>query len=247
MGVLRVRPREPQLATNRFANLDINPNPGTTGITSPEFSLRYWGMYGDKESKLLYNGRRSYRPEDGVYTQNDPVGLGGGLNRRAGLDGNPLGNSDPTGLSPCRWIGPVLQCNWGPPPSIDPENPYSQAGSPSLGWQVPSYGIPSAIMGACKSITDWMLSQGTNGTKSPPVLGATPGDPTKGRTTQWEKDGGMDEANRDFDGKNPGDVTSLPDGGRRGTLPDAGRLMCDPKALMVVQHLRFKAERTAIK
>src|SRR5215217_1271060 len=63
---------KPTLATNRFANLDINPNPGTAGITSPEFNLRYWGMYGDKESKLLYNGRRSYWPDDGVYTQNDP-------------------------------------------------------------------------------------------------------------------------------------------------------------------------------
>ncbi len=153
---------KPTLAQNRFANLDINPNPGTTGITSPEFNLRYWGMYGDKESKLLYNGRRSYRPDDGVYTQNDPAGLGGGLNRRAGLDGNPLGKSDPTGLSTCKWIGSVLQCNWGPPPSLDPDNPYGGNAPPSIQPLRPPITMPGAIIGGClelgKKLTGWMLS-----------------------------------------------------------------------------------------
>ena len=119
-------------------------------------------MYGDKESRLLYNGRRSYRPDDGVYTQNDPIGLEGGLNRRAGLDGNPLGKSDPTGLLTCRWIGPVLQCNWGPPPSLDPDNPYGGSAPPSIQPLRAPITMPGAIIGGClelgKKLTGWMLS-----------------------------------------------------------------------------------------
>ena len=64
--------------------------------------------------------------------------------------------------------------------------------------------------------------------KEPPVPGATPGRETKGRTTQWDKGGGMDEANRDFDAKGPKDVVPLPDGGRRGTLPDGRQINVRP-------------------
>ncbi len=66
--------------------------------------------------------------------------------------------------------------------------------------------------------------------KEPPVPGATPGRPTKGRTTQWEKGGGIDEANNDFDRKGPRDVTPLPDsdGGRRGVLPDGRKINVRP-------------------
>ena len=52
---------------------------------------------------------------------------------------------------------------------------------------------------------------------------ATPGRPTKGRTRQFEKPGGADEANSDFDSLKPGDVREIPGGGRRGTLPDGRR------------------------
>jgi hypothetical protein len=41
------------------------------------------------------------------------------------VNGNPLGYVDPTGLLRCRWVGIVLQCEWGPapgfPPTGDPE------------------------------------------------------------------------------------------------------------------------------
>jgi hypothetical protein len=64
--------------------------------------------------------------------------------------------------------------------------------------------------------------------KEPPVDGATPGRETKGPTTQWEKDGGMEDANRDFDSMNPGDVMELPNGGRRGTLPNGRKVVVRP-------------------
>lgn len=53
----------------------------------------------------------------------------------------------------------------------------------------------------------------------PPVPDATPGDDTKGRTSQWEKSGGQAQADKDFDNLHPTNVRPIP-GGRTGTLPD---------------------------
>jgi len=63
---------------------------------------------------------------------------------------------------------------------------------------------------------------------TPPVPGATPGRETSGRTTQWEKPGGMPDANRDFDQLNPSNVRDLPNGGRVGTLPDGRTVVVRP-------------------
>ena len=45
-----------------------------------------------------YNYFRTYDPWTGKYPQDDPAGLGGGLNRSIFVSGNPLGASDPYGL-----------------------------------------------------------------------------------------------------------------------------------------------------
>jgi RHS repeat-associated protein len=88
----------PTLAKNGFANLDLTPNQGTTGISETVFNLRLPGQYYDKESGLHYNNFRSYDPRGGFYTQNDPAGLMAGFNRRVYVGANPLNYSDPSGL-----------------------------------------------------------------------------------------------------------------------------------------------------
>ncbi|OUM02405.1 RHS repeat-associated core domain-containing protein [Variovorax sp. JS1663] len=88
----------PTLAKYRFANLDINPNPGTTGISEVVMNLRWPGQYYDKESGLFDNRFRSLDPRIGRYTQFDPIGWAGGPNGYLYVDGNPLSYMDPWGL-----------------------------------------------------------------------------------------------------------------------------------------------------
>ena len=53
-----------------------------------------------------YNDFRSYQASQGRYTQADPIGLEGGLNRFGYVEGNPLGAVDPDGR--LAWFVPAL-------------------------------------------------------------------------------------------------------------------------------------------
>lgn len=48
---------------------------------------------------MIYNYFRSYQPTQGRYTQSDPIGLAGGLNRFGYVGGNPLSRTDRLGLA----------------------------------------------------------------------------------------------------------------------------------------------------
>jgi RHS repeat-associated protein len=60
------------------------------------------GVIADQQdaSGLLYRRNRYYDPQTGRFTQEDPIGLAGGLNAYGFANGDPVSYSDPYGLDP---------------------------------------------------------------------------------------------------------------------------------------------------
>ncbi|WP_440534605.1 RHS repeat-associated core domain-containing protein [Variovorax sp. YR566] len=158
---------KPTLARYRFANTEATPNPGTTSIAEVKFNLRYPGQYADSESGLFYNGFRTYSPLGGFYTQNDPIGLGGGWNRRIYAGGNPLGISDRDGLDWDCYV-PFGGCVRRPP-LLDPDG--IPIPPPGISWprlqprpiSPLDMTIPGRILGICQGIGDLIQSSKGNG------------------------------------------------------------------------------------
>ena len=67
----------------------------------PEISqpFRFPGQYHDEETGLYYNRYRYYMPNEGMYTQRDPIGLAGGNPTVYGYVKNTLLQIDPFGLA----------------------------------------------------------------------------------------------------------------------------------------------------
>jgi len=66
-----------------------------------ELPLRFPGQYLDDVTELHYNRFRFYAIGLGRYIRVDLLGIEGGPNRYAYADDDPVGHSDPTGLSTC--------------------------------------------------------------------------------------------------------------------------------------------------
>jgi hypothetical protein len=86
-----------------------------------------------------------------------------------------------------------------------------------MGYVLTNAGVPSVVISASSN-------------NSPPVPGASPGKETKGRTSQWEKPGGMPEAEKDFNDLNPSDVKNYPNGVKVGTLGDGSSVIVRPQS-----------------
>ena len=93
---------------------------------------------------MLYNYFRSYQPTQGRYTQSDPIGLSGGVNRFGYVGGNPLSWSDPMGLAvelrcrPADIAGGLVNHCWLKTDTIEAgmneQATCSRAGNDASGW-----------------------------------------------------------------------------------------------------------------
>ena len=98
-------------------------------------------------SGLLYRRNRYYNPAAGRFTQEDPIGFAGGINLYGFANGDPVGYSDPYGLSAtCRdAAGNVIPCpepRGGPPVALPDGHPNGprQPGRPNSWKPIPGSG-----------------------------------------------------------------------------------------------------------
>ncbi|WP_345539675.1 RHS repeat-associated core domain-containing protein, partial [Variovorax defluvii] len=126
---------KPTIAKNRFANLEVNPNPGTTSFPDITYNVRYPNHYADQESGLFENRNRFYNPSLGRYTQGDAFGLSAGTNRFVYALDDPLSVFDDDGLAPKKPDGAA-------PAPYSPLTGGVIKPSPVPGWQPLQLGVP---------------------------------------------------------------------------------------------------------
>lgn len=132
---------------------------------------------------MLYNYFRSYQPTQGRYTQADPIGLSGGLNRYQYAESNPLMYTDPEGLQvPGTWqtifrgVPPLIPTS----PGVDISSPSSDCvkdylknyyGNFVSNTLVPGFSAISYVPGSGYATNAWTTTGISGGAKGVVAVG----------------------------------------------------------------------------
>jgi RHS repeat-associated protein len=84
-------------AQNPTVQYTYDPYGNTTSSAASTNTIKYTGREQDA-SDLYYYRHRYYKPSVGRFISEDPIGLAGGSNFYAYVNGNPVNYTDPTGL-----------------------------------------------------------------------------------------------------------------------------------------------------
>jgi len=207
-----------------------------------------------------YYGFRMYDPAIARFTGVDPIAdQFPHLSTFNYADNNPIGNIDLHGLQSFPMYSannqkPLL----GDGQKYAKENPKTAAAiaaAPAvglgLGYAVARFGVTGVVSFVANEAKDEALSQATGGLSDAVdatklikngiekgiksiddiLSDATPGRKTKGKTKQFEKDGGFDQASKEFDSLDPTDVKEIDTKfgtGRTGTLSDGTTVTVRP-------------------
>ena len=192
---------------------------------APELEKSLYGR------KPVLRHTRAYDAANKRWISRDPLGEGVDTNLYRYCGNSPINLTDPSGLLP-EWVEAIVETIAKPAKSVyevfgpiesdltkpAPPNP-SPSGASGFLLRNTLRGIPGVMICPTK-VGDGTLKG--NGIKTVKDLIDTskPGRATKGRATQYERTGGMDAANADFDSLGLSDVTTAPNGTRIGRLPD---------------------------
>jgi RHS repeat-associated protein len=131
------------------------------GTASANIDLRLPGQWAQLESGgLSQNWNRDYDPTLARYIQADPIGLDGGQNLYAYVDGNPLDLIDIAGLEPMQF---KFYGNWGGPGWANGQKRPESGPLPKAGDK--DYNPPIDAQDACYEQHDYCINRAIN----PPV------------------------------------------------------------------------------
>ncbi|WP_308365247.1 MULTISPECIES: RHS repeat-associated core domain-containing protein [unclassified Microbulbifer] len=203
-------------------------------IEAPKDEVGYTGHKYDKDLGLNYMQARYYDPAIGRFYSNDPVGYTlsnpvMSFNRYLYVNNNPYKYTDPTGMCGTGLcVGGALLLRQA---IVYGAKQYAKKAAMNT--------ASATVAGTAAVAANEMLneSSGDDGSENPvdKVLeGASPGEKTKGRTTNWDKPGGIDQANGDFDSLVPEGAKEITDSkggkGRTGETADGKKVNVRPNS-----------------